>query len=113
MVEYQQHMSDACGSRIKMRFRFPAIAVLRSSSVIATSYDGSEYPQTIQIAALASSSSALLQTGCNHAGISFSETGGIIAASPPRSEEHTSELQSVAYLVRRLLLEKKKNNRSR
>ena len=32
-----------------MRFRFPAIAVLRSSSVIATSYDGSEYPQTIQI----------------------------------------------------------------
>src|SRR5687767_15686572 len=35
-------------------------------------------------------------------------------ASPPipcrqRSEEHTSELQSLAYLVCRLLLEKKKN----
>src|SRR2546425_7234172 len=29
----------------------------------------------------------------------------------PRSEEHTSELQSLAYLVCRLLLEKKKNNR--
>src|SRR2546423_6718506 len=28
-----------------------------------------------------------------------------------RSEEHTSELQSLAYLVCRLLLEKKKNNR--
>src|SRR2546425_5836080 len=28
---------------------------------------------------------------------------------PPRSEEHTSELQSLAYLVCRLLLEKKKN----
>src|SRR2546425_1589287 len=28
----------------------------------------------------------------------------------PRSEEHTSELQSLAYLVCRLLLEKKKNN---
>src|SRR2546423_13308998 len=27
---------------------------------------------------------------------------------PPRSEEHTSELQSLAYLVCRLLLEKKK-----
>src|SRR2546425_8538726 len=27
-----------------------------------------------------------------------------------RSEEHTSELQSLAYLVCRLLLEKKKNN---
>src|SRR2546425_6534932 len=33
--------------------------------------------------------------------------------APPgarRSEEHTSELQSLAYLVCRLLLEKKKNN---
>src|SRR2546425_1961441 len=29
-----------------------------------------------------------------------------------RSEEHTSELQSLAYLVCRLLLEKKKNKRS-
>src|SRR2546425_9378023 len=29
-----------------------------------------------------------------------------------RSEEHTSELQSLAYLVCRLLLEKKKNNPS-
>src|SRR2546425_8410832 len=28
----------------------------------------------------------------------------------PRSEEHTSELQSLAYLVCRLLLEKKKDN---
>src|SRR2546425_3133154 len=34
-------------------------------------------------------------------------------AKPPseRSEEHTSELQSLAYLVCRLLLEKKKKNR--
>src|SRR2546425_1436603 len=31
----------------------------------------------------------------------------------PRSEEHTSELQSLAYLVCRLLLEKKKKNTSR
>src|SRR3989441_8252298 len=30
-----------------------------------------------------------------------------------RSEEHTSELQSLAYLVCRLLLEKKKKNRRR
>src|SRR2546425_5495077 len=38
--------------------------------------------------------------------------------SPPpadavRSEEHTSELQSLAYLVCRLLLEKKKKNKKR
>src|SRR2546425_7201127 len=31
----------------------------------------------------------------------------------PRSEEHTSELQSLAYLVCRLLLEKKKQTRLR
>src|SRR5258705_10003769 len=32
--------------------------------------------------------------------------------SGPRSEEHTSELQSLRHLVCRLLLEKKKTNRS-
>src|SRR2546425_4047550 len=42
---------------------------------------------------------------------------GVLAAAPRatqlafRSEEHRSELQSLAYLVCRLLLEKKKNNR--
>src|SRR3989441_1001767 len=35
----------------------------------------------------------------------------VLAAGCLRSEEHTSELQSLAYLVCRLLLEKKKNNR--
>src|SRR3712207_7543237 len=33
-----------------------------------------------------------------------------VATGLPRSEEHTSELQSRQYLVCRLLLEKKKNN---
>src|SRR2546425_3829876 len=37
-------------------------------------------------------------------------TGASLAA---RSEEHTSELQSLAYLVCRLLLEKKKKKQSR
>src|SRR5687767_15975267 len=36
-------------------------------------------------------------------------TMGIDLLGPARSEEHTSELQSLAYLVCRLLLEKKKN----
>src|SRR3712207_7077982 len=35
------------------------------------------------------------------------------ATVPPRSEEHTSELQSRQYLVCRLLLEKKKHHRPR
>src|SRR5687767_15447821 len=33
--------------------------------------------------------------------------------APPRSEEHTSELQSLAYLVCRLLLEKKKKRNAK
>src|SRR2546425_5000345 len=35
--------------------------------------------------------------------------GTVQYMSPERSEEHTSELQSLAYLVCRLLLEKKKS----
>src|SRR5205823_12129665 len=35
---------------------------------------------------------------------------GFVCAGGGRSEEHTSELQSLAYLVCRLLLEKKKTN---
>src|SRR2546425_2168571 len=34
---------------------------------------------------------------------------GLVTSDYSRSEEHTSELQSLAYLVCRLLLEKKKN----
>src|SRR2546425_11693145 len=37
------------------------------------------------------------------------ETGRVVLDGP-RSEEHTSELQSLAYLVCRLLLEKKNNS---
>src|SRR2546425_3909043 len=37
----------------------------------------------------------------------------IVTAGPGRSEEHTSELQSLAYLVCRLLLEKKKQHETR
>src|SRR3712207_8653489 len=40
------------------------------------------------------------------------EAGGDEAADKRRSEEHTSELQSRQYLVCRLLLEKKKKNKS-
>src|SRR2546425_2071633 len=36
----------------------------------------------------------------------------LVAAADQRSEEHTSELQSLAYLVCRLLLEKKKKKQN-
>src|SRR2546425_9630826 len=45
----------------------------------------------------------MIMTG--NEGHSFDATGKPVK---PRSEEHTSELQSLAYLVCRLLLEKKK-----
>src|SRR2546423_11177854 len=40
------------------------------------------------------------------------EDGRVVAGFRARSEEHTSELQSLAYLVCRLLLEKKKYTKS-
>src|SRR2546423_10073580 len=41
---------------------------------------------------------------------SLQAKGGSLDEAIERSEEHTSELQSLAYLVCRLLLEKKKKN---
>src|SRR2546425_5749968 len=41
------------------------------------------------------------------------QVGMTLATGVIRSEEHTSELQSLAYLVCRLLLEKKKNTSTR
>src|SRR5687767_15455355 len=40
-------------------------------------------------------------------------TAAQFPSSTTRSEEHTSELQSLAYLVCRLLLEKKKNKKTK
>src|SRR2546425_5013796 len=51
------------------------------------------------------------RSGCRSSRRRVSSRGpGKSSSSPkrPRSEEHTSELQSLAYLVCRLLLEKKK-----
>ena len=42
--------------------------------------------------------------------IKYKESEGSIHKVAARSEEHTSELQSLAYLVCRLLLEKKKQD---
>src|SRR2546425_8602574 len=51
--------------------------------------------------------------GAPPAGVSVQRAGTHrTAGGVSRSEEHTSELQSLAYLVCRLLLEKKKNTRS-
>src|SRR5438045_6647137 len=55
--------------------------------------------------------SAALKQGSINIGLVFSSDGGITANNfvvLERSEEHTSELQSLRHLVCRLLLEKKK-----
>src|SRR5687767_15755863 len=44
-----------------------------------------------------------------HRGVICEKCGVEVTQTKVRSEEHTSELQSLAYLVCRLLLEKKKN----
>src|SRR6266404_9694360 len=53
-------------------------------------------------------SASTARYGCQRCVPSRSTPGSRISCRP-RSEEHTSELQSLAYLVCRLLLEKKKN----
>src|SRR2546425_9489840 len=45
-----------------------------------------------------------------HLALQFAAFAWLVTFAFPRSEEHTSELQSLAYLVCRLLLEKKKNH---
>src|SRR2546425_4963518 len=56
---------------------------------------------------------ALLAVGVIVVNLFGRHIGGRIDLTPgnSRSEEHTSELQSLAYLVCRLLLEKKKKNK--
>src|SRR2546425_3273442 len=59
--------------------------------------------------------SQLVQRGARELGVGQRRHGGGGARhveEHQRSEEHTSELQSLAYLVCRLLLEKKKNKSS-
>src|SRR2546427_9336307 len=46
-----------------------------------------------------------------HHGENRHRLGGAVHGGAPRSEEHTSELQSQSNLVCRLLLEKKKKNK--
>src|SRR2546425_7659588 len=55
--------------------------------------------------------SARLVEPAGHQAFILTDTVGFIRKLPHRSEEHTSELQSLAYLVCRLLLEKKKHAR--
>src|SRR3712207_7575920 len=76
---------------------FPYTTLFRSGGATRVAVRAGRHPQTVM--------------GWLHAynargpdALAYRRTGG----RPPRSEEHTSELQSRQYLVCRLLLEKKK-----
>src|SRR2546423_12068073 len=74
------------------------------------------FPYTTLFRSLAAGRTPITETGhiasrnrSIHWGQEAFDQGGMVREF--RSEEHTSELQSLAYLVCRLLLEKKKNQK--
>src|SRR2546425_7228980 len=91
---------------------FNALSILASvlrafASAIASSI-ASRVPEPIEKCAVRSASPINTTFPDDHRALR--RFGKFRNARWSRSEEHTSELQSLAYLVCRLLLEKKKNN---
>src|SRR3712207_8886106 len=84
---------------------FPYTTLFRSGG---PSRPGSSYDEEDQLDRRVASANAAA-TDVRGVG---SRAGSATVVRGPRSEEHTSELQSRQYLVCRLLLEKKKSNRS-
>src|SRR2546429_2770985 len=86
---------------------FPYTTLFRSTN--ERSPGNREMPSSLRPAAIASHSDAGFQS--SNAPVSTSV--GALDDWNPRSEEHTSELQSRLHLVCRLLLEKKKSLKQR
>src|SRR3712207_8083745 len=90
---------------------FPYTTLFRSGKAKFVAGDGVKDQAFVDGAGAANAEGAILTCPC----IPGEKAGGTFAADyktatgrDPRSEEHTSELQSRQYLVCRLLLEKKK-----
>src|SRR3712207_7629636 len=87
---------------------FPCTTLFRSVGPAGASCDE---PVSVGVAVLAATALVLLAEGIWRNTVDRQTEAMIavrVAMIPPRSEEHTSELQSRQYLVCRLLLEKKK-----
>src|SRR2546425_1767476 len=85
---------------------FPYTTLFRSSVVSMRFYFATVQPDT-GVRPSEACSKSMLRLPCSACGSQATDP------RPGRSEEHTSELQSLAYLVCRLLLEKKKKNQHR
>src|SRR3989441_2779139 len=83
---------------------FPYTTLFRSHVLTQSDLDAKRVVRNIESALMAQ-----LGMRIDHRKISVAQTADV---RPIRSEEHTSELQSLAYLVCRLLLEKKKKSRT-
>src|SRR3712207_9455742 len=88
-----------------LMIRRPPRSTLFPSTTLFRSRHGGQDRQENQRAQHPAAPPALLLKATPHARIVLS--GRFAACDAPRSEEHTSELQSRQYLVCRLLLEKK------
>src|SRR2546425_2268508 len=89
---------------------FPYTTLFRSRSVPYFSGDAGVHARYADLAVVARPDPARQTAGPPGLVESLVLTSGRPVIVLPRSEEHTSELQSLAYLVCRLLLEKKKIN---
>src|SRR2546425_1847696 len=86
---------------------FPYTTLFRSNAQPVIAYTPDE--ARAEFDGLAPGFSLVAQHGSD-LGARLHATLACLLAAGHRSEEHTSELQSLAYLVCRLLLEKKKKN---
>src|SRR5687767_15755646 len=89
---------------------FPYTTLFRSHWPVAGSYNSATWAQGLASARTfpSWSSTAVWRYRIELGAPVRLHDGKGLALANPRSEEHTSELQSLAYLVCRLLLEKKK-----
>src|SRR5205823_6825630 len=79
----------------------------RSSDLVRVAYERGGFLASIRCRASSAAFFTLLRSTVT---LSNDEPISLSSSAVSRSEEHTSELQSLAYLVCRLLLEKKNNS---